>query len=100
MGTRSVIRFFAGLPKPALLFCRHAASSHAIELAERLREAIAAVVVEVSSGTLRVTASLACATLDETDGSIEGLIALADKRLYSAKHAGRNRVFVSESQVA
>ncbi|MEX7265647.1 GGDEF domain-containing protein, partial [Pseudomonas aeruginosa] len=64
------------------------------------REAIASVVVEVSSGTLRVTASLACATLDETDGSIEGLIALADKRLYSAKHAGRNRVFVSESQVA
>jgi len=65
----------------------------AMELAERVRIAIADVVVEVPSGTLRVTASLACATLDETEGSIEALIALADKRLYAAKHAGRNRVF-------
>jgi len=72
----------------------------AMELAERLREAIADVVVEVPSGTLRVTASLACATLDETEGSIEALIALADKRLYSAKRAGRNRVFAVETKAA
>jgi diguanylate cyclase (GGDEF)-like protein/PAS domain S-box-containing protein len=70
----------------------------AMELAERLREAIADVVIETSLGTLRVTASLACATLDETEGSIEALIELADKRLYSAKHAGRNRVFVVETE--
>ena len=72
----------------------------AMELAERLREAIADVVIEVPSGTLRVTASLGCATLDETEGSIEALIALADKRLYSAKRAGRNRVFSVETKAA
>jgi diguanylate cyclase (GGDEF)-like protein/PAS domain S-box-containing protein len=72
----------------------------AMELAERLREAIAAAVIEAPSGTLRVTASLACATLDETEGSIKALIALADKRLYSAKHAGRNQVFVAEPKAA
>ncbi len=72
----------------------------AMELAERLREAIADVVIEAPSGTLRVTASLACATLDETEGSIEALIALADKRLYSAKRAGRNRVFAAETKAA
>jgi len=43
---------------------------------------------------------LACATLDETEGSIEALIALADKRLYSAKRAGRNRVFAAETKAA
>ncbi len=72
----------------------------AMELAERLREAIADVVIEAPSGTLRVTASLGCATLDETEGSIEALIALADKRLYSAKRAGRNRVFAVETKAA
>jgi PleD family two-component response regulator len=43
---------------------------------------------------------LACAPLDETDGSIEALIVLADKRLYSAKHAGRNRVFAAQTKAA
>jgi diguanylate cyclase (GGDEF)-like protein/PAS domain S-box-containing protein len=70
----------------------------AMELAEQLCKAIAAVVVEVPTGILKVTSSLACASLDETEGSIEGLIALADKRLYAAKHAGRNRVFVAETK--
>ena len=72
----------------------------AMELAERLREAVAAIAIETPSGILQVTASLACATLDEAEGSIEALISLADKRLYSAKRGGRNRVFVVETEAA
>ena len=62
-------------------------------LAEEMRIAIAAIEVDTPRGTLTVTASLGCATLDETEGSIDRLIALADERLYAAKRAGRNRVY-------
>ncbi|TCP65808.1 sensor domain-containing diguanylate cyclase [Sphingomonas sp. PP-CE-1G-424] len=68
------------------------AKDQAVLLAEQMRTTIAALEVETPSGPLTVTASLGCATLDEADGSIDALIALADKRLYAAKHAGRNQV--------
>lgn len=64
----------------------------AATLAEEMRTAIAALEVETPHGRLTVTASLGCAALEEADGSIDALIALADKRLYAAKRAGRNRV--------
>ncbi|WP_076070758.1 sensor domain-containing diguanylate cyclase [Sphingomonas montana] len=67
-------------------------NGQAMTLAEEMRAAIAALQVETPHGPLTVTASLGCAALDETDGSIDALIALADERLYAAKHAGRNRV--------
>lgn len=72
----------------------------AMALAERLRVEIATVAVETSAGVLHVTASLGCATLEEADGSIDALIALADKRLYAAKRAGRNQVFDIQSDAA
>jgi diguanylate cyclase (GGDEF)-like protein/PAS domain S-box-containing protein len=72
----------------------------AMGLAEELREAIAALAVHTPAGSLRVTASFGCATLDEADGSIDGLIALADERLYAAKRAGRNQVFHSQPNAA
>jgi diguanylate cyclase (GGDEF)-like protein len=72
----------------------------AMALAEQLRAEIATVAVETSGGVLQVTASLGCATLEEADGSIDALIALADKRLYAAKRAGRNQVFDIRSDVA
>jgi diguanylate cyclase (GGDEF)-like protein/PAS domain S-box-containing protein len=72
----------------------------AADLAERLRHVIAAVAVETSAGLLRITASLGCATLDEAGGSVDALIALADKRLYAAKRAGRNQVFDTQFDAA
>ena len=72
----------------------------ATALAERLRTEIATVAVETSGGVLHVTASLGCATLEEAEGSVDALIALADRRLYAAKRAGRNRVFDIQSDAA
>lgn len=69
-------------------------------LAEELREAVAAIEVETPAGRLTVTASFGCATLDEADGSIDALIALADDRLYAAKRTGRNRVFHPQADAA
>lgn len=65
----------------------------AATIASRLREAIAAMAINVDSGALRITASFGCATATEACATVEGLIELADAQLYAAKHAGRNRVY-------
>ncbi|HEX8445595.1 MAG TPA: diguanylate cyclase [Sphingomonas sp.] len=65
----------------------------ALDLAERMREAIAGLRVETPLGIMQATASLGCATFDEAGGSIDALIKLADERLYAAKRAGRNQVY-------
>lgn len=66
----------------------------AMELAEVLRKAIAGLGVAVPGGWLSTTASIGCATLEEVDGSTDALIELADRRLYEAKKAGRNQVYL------
>ena len=63
-----------------------------IDLAQTLRRKIADLQVEVPDGHINVTASLGCAELSETDGSTDNLISVADRRLYEAKSAGRDRV--------
>ncbi len=62
-------------------------------VAERLRERIAALKIQTERGVLSVTVSAGCSSLSTSDDKTpEGLIASADRRLYGAKHAGRNRV--------
>lgn len=78
----------------------HYDEDQAAALAEAMRAAIAGIAVDTPRGGLHVTASLGCATLNETDGSIDALLALADDRLYAAKHAGRNRVRSRETATA
>jgi len=60
---------------------------------ERLRERIAALSVTTDKGELKVTVSVGCASFATTpDQTAEALVQTADKRLYAAKHGGRNRV--------
>ena len=62
-------------------------------VADRLRERIAALKIPTDRGPISVTVSAGCASLSATeDKTPEGLITVADRRLYGAKHAGRNRV--------
>jgi diguanylate cyclase (GGDEF)-like protein len=64
---------------------------------ERLRERIAELSITTDKGPLKVTVSVGCASFTTTpDQTAEALVQLADKRLYLAKHGGRNRV-VAES---
>jgi two-component system cell cycle response regulator len=65
-------------------------------VADRLRERIAALKIKTDRGELSVTVSAGCASLSTTeDKTPEGMIAVADRRLYGAKHAGRNRVLIT-----
>lgn len=64
-----------------------------IDVAERLRRKIETLVVETSDGkTVRFTASMGVAVLEENDRMAESFFGRADASLYHAKHDGRNCV--------
>jgi len=66
-------------------------------MAERIRAAIEAKVAVVDGRRIPVTASIGIATLAaEKVESIDQLLNTADRRLYLAKNAGRNRICVSD----
>lgn len=62
----------------------------AAEVAERLRDRIAATPVAVDGTSLRITASFGIASLRPGITSVEGWLAAADALLYEAKASGRN----------
>ena len=64
----------------------------ASEVAERMRQAIAATQVSVGDHVLHVTASLGAAERSDSDASFDVLLARADAALYRAKASGRDRV--------
>jgi len=67
-------------------------------LAERLRTAIADTVFATGQGPLSLTLSLGVAAIGDGDSiDFEHLLDAADRMLYQAKQAGRNRVVVWES---
>jgi diguanylate cyclase (GGDEF)-like protein len=68
-------------------------------IAERIRERIAATAYLKAHGLeVRVTASLGIATYPENGVTGEELVAGADKAMYAAKDAGKDRVMVAEAR--
>nr|WP_269811313.1 diguanylate cyclase [Kineosporia rhizophila] len=63
-----------------------------LEMAERLRAAVAGTPVPTRTGPLAVTISIGVARLRPGDQDVAALLARADAGLYRAKQAGRNRV--------
>jgi len=61
-------------------------------LAERLRAAVAASSFKLGDETRAISASFGCALSSEATGSIDDVVAAADRALYRAKNAGRNSV--------
>jgi diguanylate cyclase (GGDEF)-like protein len=64
----------------------------ALELAERLRQAIEGQAIRHGGREIRVTASFGVATFPETARTWDSLFVAADKALYEAKRGGRNQV--------
>ena len=75
------------------LMLRESAVDKALRCAERCRRAIDAAEFQFQGTPIKVTISLGVATLFDSDYSQpEELVSAADKYLYRAKRAGRNRV--------
>ncbi len=74
----------------------------AIVLAEKLRSIIEGLKIKTEAETLRVTGSIGVASVAPNDRSISSALNRADRALYAAKDAGRNRVgrFAVHSQEA
>ncbi len=68
-------------------------AAQGVAYAERLREEVAASAIAIAGGEIHITASFGVASLDLMPGAApEQMLEAADRALYRAKHAGRNRV--------
>jgi diguanylate cyclase (GGDEF)-like protein len=77
-----------------VILARTTGKTEACRLAERIRESISALEIQVAAAhTIRCTASIGVASLpDLPEGGPNELVGLADARLYRAKADGKNRV--------
>lgn len=71
----------------------------AYEVAERLREQIAALAITVDTMTIHVTASIGVMVVRPPTISLMSALQAADAALYTAKRAGRDRVIMVEESV-
>ena len=69
----------------------HARAAQALEIAERVREFVAAHPFQTSAGVVRLSLSLGIAGCDAPIHSIDAVLSRADKAMYRAKQGGRNR---------
>ena len=67
----------------------------ALTMAERLRQAVADMIVDVNGQGVRVTTSMGLALLEPNE-TFDDLFARGDAALYAAKHAGRNQTIVAD----
>lgn len=67
--------------------------AHALEVAGRLRQALAGHGLSLTAGRfVRFTVSIGVATLKNKECDLDKLLSQADEALYEAKRSGRNRV--------
>jgi len=69
----------------------------ALEVAERIREAIAGVPVDVGGNRAACSVSIGMASHPKDGSSLDALVARADRAMYQAKQSGRNRVVAFEA---
>jgi two-component system, cell cycle response regulator len=81
-----------------VVLCKGLNRSQARDFAEKVRQAIALLCLELDGFVIRVTASIGIASLDELPSSTtrDDLLKLADDRLYEAKSLNRNCVVGAE----
>lgn len=69
----------------------------AVNVAEKLRQAIENILFPVQEAALSITASFGIAELEDGDRTFDDAITRADNALYTAKAKGRNQLYCSKS---
>lgn len=69
-------------------------------LAERIRQSVANLAVEAGGNRLSLKVSIGVASLGDHGGSWDELVNQADRAMYAAKRAGRNRIVIADAPVA
>ena len=75
-------------------------SEQAREVAERLRNQVAALVIDHDSVTLGITATLGYSVYRRGQTTFNEVMKAADEALYAGKQGGRDRVIGKEVQVS
>ncbi len=75
-------------------------SEDAFKVAERIRQTIANLNLEIDNNILRITVSIGLATYASTDPDIDEMLKRADLALYEAKRRGRNQVLVYQDNLS
>ncbi len=78
----------------------HTGLRDAVVIAARIRSKIARCGVAVQDATVRVTASIGAASRSDGDENLDALLGRADRALYRAKHAGRDRIELADEDVS
>jgi diguanylate cyclase (GGDEF)-like protein len=74
------------------LLLPQATTADAVDVAERLRLSVAATPLTRAGQSVSVTVSGGVSTFPQDGNDWDALFHVADKRLYAAKHAGRNKI--------
>jgi diguanylate cyclase (GGDEF)-like protein len=82
-----------------LIIMDNAELATAQEIAERVRQRVAASPVKTRSAEVSITLSLGLAML-KPDDDVDSLVKRADEALYDAKHKGRNRVVYLSAELS
>jgi diguanylate cyclase (GGDEF)-like protein len=67
-------------------------SKGALEVAERIRDAVAGTPLELDGTRIAITVSIGVASYPQDGGRLDAVVARADRAMYQAKQSGRNRV--------
>lgn len=75
-----------------VVFLSETPAKGALIVAERIREAVAATPIEIDGKQVGCTVSIGVAGYPQDGATIDAIVARADRAMYQAKQAGRNRV--------
>ena len=75
-----------------LLVCHNAAPREALMAAERLRKMVKALRININGVDIQTSVSIGVANRETGMENVDDIVKAADKALYAAKHAGRDRV--------
>jgi diguanylate cyclase (GGDEF)-like protein len=74
-----------------------ATADTALSIAERMRRVLSELVIDFEGTAITLTASIGVAAISSEQLDYGQMVAAADRALYNAKHAGRNRVALAPS---